>query len=831
MNRYKHLPEYEDAINSYLDGDFNQACQIDPADIALADDLIYMAKACRPDPVFKLSLSNLLAEVSAVYRDTTQKSDDKKRNIMFKRLTLSLIAATLLVFLVIFALPALLNHTPDVNPPSQAQTTPADVVISLTPTQNTLLANLPFLPHIASASTPNDQGLFPNTNWTLNADLPSAPDKLMIYRQKPETELTVESASTAAAQLGVVGEVYQPEWSSDFIPVLEVIDASTRITFTHSVNHFDLIPDNGRVLEQHGALLPLQERAATLEEYLKRLGLLTFPYRIEEGLMYPTTLRVVRLVDGYPLEDFNPFDPWLWAKTSPQNKVSEVTSHTFEMSPIAEYPVISASQAWDDLINGRLQGRVIYILLPVINTKTERQIWLPTYTNGQRVDFINYYPQIESAARCCGDPAIFFNSIRVLGDITPLITQNQSDDILHVWGTIEETSSASQVLRMQGWETVSSVPESLEGLFSIQPDGGYVTLDDGERFMLVNPPADLPEATPLIFDGVFTDVERSVFEWSQIAEKQPCVSTSFFYQGPSSGFGGGGGPECDESESAIVGQGGSMITGAEETSDLIPQTPYQPGDEVSGEMGVLNITVTQSTDGSRNSNYSLSFYPDNQFWMAELRGDNLAELDSLNNLNVRLWGVYDLEGGQPIIHIQRFEKAYPEETIAVWMGTQEVQTISGRKVIVLNASDGVTYVLASSFLLPEEALAANILEGEDVYIEGAITPGEYFGGLPVLRETLAGIDPNLTSLEGYQLTTDKPYIIMVTNSPQEAMAGEARVEKAELVYYTPMLEMLVDFAADNDQRIIQPLWKFSGTLSEGRRFSVLVQAVDEKYLR
>jgi hypothetical protein len=93
---------------------------------------------------------------------------------------------------------------------------------------------------------------------------------------------------------------------------------------------------------------------------------------------------------------------------------------------------------------------------------------------------------------------------------------------------------------------------------------------------------------------------------------------------------------------------------------------------------------------------------------------------------------------------------------------------------------------------------------------------------------------DMNDLSDYQSQVATPPTIL-----ESALSGErktAMIEKIELIYFASPPDQ-VAFGPDGNpqnmeaQLLVQPVWRFSGTYSDGTFFEILVQALADSYLR
>ncbi len=271
---------------------------------------------------------------------------------------------------------------------------------------------------------------------------------------------------------------------------------------------------------------------------------------------------------------------------------------------------------------------------------------------------------------------------------------------------------------------------------------------------------------------------------------------------------------------------------------VLPTPPLEPGQQVVGLEGQLSATIYESADGESRTlqvtlaEMGLSAEPG---WEVRLGGPGLASIERYNRLRVRVWGRYVVEGDQPLIEVEHYEKAYPDQRVQAWLGTIEIATVEGREVALFQAREGERYVLASSLRHPDGLdWYRQAIGGHQVLQEGVVRP-ETCGGYPVIEELSSrwgGDVDRMTGLEDHQRATGAP--VQVVRPEEPPLPGKAFVEQVELVYYAVLVADIAYAGGpplDPSLRVVQPVWRFAGHTEDGATFEVLVQAVRDEYLQ
>jgi len=909
-----------------------------PAEAALAAEMVALAEATRPDPAFVADLETRLGRAGEPdhqpvrlpwWRNLTGSSTTRRQR-MLKRATIALAGAAALALLILFGLP-LLNPQQDLPP----------------------LPSLAALSAYAQGSArTTGAGIFPGTEFVLSTTLPSAPDRVPVFQQPEPKPPTVEDTRLLAERFGLQGQVYvqqvtmpqlnsaQPggQPGSPVPTVYAVFDGPRQVTVSGAGAFY--VDKSVQATSDTTATLPFEQAAAIAEDFLRARGLLDFPYRIEPDEDAPeSAVRFVRLAGGHPVRNAD-----VRVTVAPDGRVATVSYPLLTLEPAGEYPIRSVQDAWEALRSGQLSGEVQYTILREAPgpAASPFKFWRPQYRPGRRADLygspIGFLP-----AEGDGSPLVEMNGLRLYGD-TQALSEQQGGN-LHVWGQVRREMPGVVALDVVGWEAISQpLSQPFQGTIKVEDGLVLLLCEDGETFVLPNPPDDLTGGLAVSVYGRETERTESgypVLDWQflqtprdtgpdgphgtiittdvtvvqiegppvtptmpvpqtplppppapethatatpapvptvagQPASPRPLTTHTIqageTLQGIAWRYGvtaeailranGLTEPErmrvgqvlvipapsetMDEAPSGNVAPVGPVPTptappggrtgtsgGGYSPSPVLPTPPLEPGQRVEGLEGQLSATIYESADGeSRTLQVTLAEMPlsPEPGWEVRLSGVGLADVEPYNRLRVRVWGRYVVEGDQPVIQVERYETAYPDQRVQAWLGTVEIATVEGREVALFQTREGERYVLASSLRHPDLDWYRQAIGGHQVLQEGVVRP-ETFGGYPVIEELgsrWGGDVDRMTGLEDHQRAAGAP--VQVVRPEEPPLPGKAFVEQVELVYYAvPVAD--IAYAGDPSLRVVQPVWRFVGHTEDGVTFEVLVQAVRDEYLK
>ena len=269
---------------------------------------------------------------------------------------------------------------------------------------------------------------------------------------------------------------------------------------------------------------------------------------------------------------------------------------------------------------------------------------------------------------------------------------------------------------------------------------------------------------------------------------------------------------------------------------VLPTPPLEPGQRVEGLEGQLSATLYESADGKSQTlqvtlaEMGLSPEPG---WEVHLGGPGQAGIEQYNRLRVSVWGRYVVGGDQPMIEVERYETAYPDQRVQAWLGTIEIATVEGQEVALFETREGERYILASSLRHPDLDWYRQAIGRHQVLQEGVVRP-EAFGRYLVIEEISSrwGSDVDgMTGLENYRQEAGAS--VQVVRPAEPPLLGKAFVEQVELIYYALVTNIAYAGGPSSDPvlRVVQPVWRFAGHTEDGATFEVLVQAVRDEYLQ
>jgi len=307
---------------------------------------------------------------------------------------------------------------------------------------------------------------------------------------------------------------------------------------------------------------------------------------------------------------------------------------------------------------------------------------------------------------------------------------------------------------------------------------------------------------------------------------EPLLDWSWIHAQPFGGGGGGGGI-------SFLDLNLSEPPAAIPTPDPGPKAPA--GQRLEDVTGSPIVTIREYEDGSRRID-ALTYIAPMDGWpdglYLQLQGPAVQGIEAFHMLPVRIWGTLTGKTAGSIVYLdlERFEPVYPEVKMQAWMGKVETATVDEKKVALLTAQDGQKYVINTS--LQDEnrfewMFQDETLQNEMLIFEGAVFPDKTFGGYPILQDQNFLQAGGIQNLSQYQLQLAIPKVVKEKGTASQPRRAE--VEKVELVYHTENLSGPAD--PNTGVVYIQPMWRFAGHYPDGTLFEILVQALEDEYLK
>lgn len=492
--------------------------------------------------------------------------------------------------------------------------------------------------------------------------------------------------------------------------------------------------------------------------------------------------------------------------------MTSVRANLVHYSPApGRYALRSAAEAWQAVLlpyasTGMLEG--------VHGAGKPIKSWQRDYPRKQPVTIYGRVSAIQSVSADKA-PFIQIDSYPVTGQVGGLAGLARDTYVQATGQFIKE--NGIEKFEVEAWQTSGAHEDGFQGTLRRENDSVTLTTLEGEQYAL----ADVPASVPMPFEDVYvigTLTGKSI-AWKSIDDR---------LANGNGGGGGGGGLGFYK-----LNLSGTPVPFERPTPPVIP-TQAPSGRRVEGLRGFLLVTLYKRLDGPRRAEYGLTTDGANGLpGSMMLEGADLDGLQSAQNRPVDIWGTLDHYDryGTPVIKVERYEIPYPDLKFQTMRGTQKTVEIQGRAITIFTAEDGTDFVQMTTGGMQEKENSILGAEGDPVYLEALVVPGETFAGYPVLRMFSGSVatGPNDGQLEDPATILGQP-MVQDEMPAAPSLPTTATVEKVELVYYLSKPRYTAAADPQAGPAYIQPAWRFYGHYSNGDEFEILVQALKDEFL-
>ena len=417
------------------------------------------------------------------------------------------------------------NFSTFVSDTAVTQFTPFFLQMAATlPLYNTVVDALPPLPPLTAYA--EQMGEIPaGADWSLISELPQGPTAVTVLSQPAQTEpLTAELAAAIAQRYSFDEPLH--------------VEARTGLSISDSAElGFFVAFDGSRTLSlsgppysysdvanwNQGLDLPFAQAAPLADQFLQETGWLTFPYEMAESNQGEGVL-FLPVLDGVKL-----LTPAYGVRVTANGGVSGMSIYPLEtLSPLGDYSIITAEMAWSQ-VSAAGPG-TFYRIVPPVGEMAVTALFPTEYSNlpapGQVAEVYTniwaYRPLTDD-----GPPRLQSSDFfRITGDAAMLNDlAEQTDYLVHLWGTVQENGSGLLELALEKWEVVTDAGGLPTFFGTIQQDGGQTFLaDEANRttYLLPNAPADLSSGDYAAVAGL-PDAEngKDLLTWQKISVYPP----------------------------------------------------------------------------------------------------------------------------------------------------------------------------------------------------------------------------------------------------------------------------------------------------------------------
>lgn len=648
----------------------------------------------------------------------------------------------------------------------------------------------------------------PGVNLVRLVDFPESPVEAPVYAQNIAAPLTVEKAQEIATRLGVEGPLYSAPGEGGGL-VYVAHDGERSVTFVEAASYY-FYTGLAALASQPGNLsaYPAPDAEAAIstasqevlaEAFLKEHGLVDFPHTFEPLDNNLGSLRVVPLLEGLPVRH----GPNINLRLNQEGQVVEFGYGWPGAVPVGNYPILTAEEAWQKVLEGAGRGLSVG-WRP--NEPSTFQTWQRSYPPGQRVEINGYFGRPLQPLEPGVDPLVIFGNLPVRGEKLEAFLQSfQVADFVEISGQVQVDERGRRYIQLESWQLSPYEDVTLSGVIRRQGETSILE-SEGQRLLLPDIPTEMPDGLQVEARGVIRDGLQPLFDWS------------FIQAGETGAFG---------IPWSLAFAELNLEPGSPSTPTPLPEGA-RPGDKIEG----LEASVSIYSDGIG----LLTLDESRWFYVQAPAPEGLT---ALHNLPVRVWGeVSEPINGQPSIRIERYEEVFPGLRVQAWLGTWENARVEGQDVLLFTAQDstledvppGTKYVIFSPGIETggPEVHGGVGRPGDIVLYEGLAVPGQQFGGYPVIHVFSGAVANERQSLDGYATPAPMPE----SSSPDAAPGlpqGQATIDQIELIYYTTDTR---GGPRDPSYPVyVQPAWRFVGRYTDGTRLEILVQALREEYLK
>lgn len=372
--------------------------------------------------------------------------------------------------------------------------------------------------------------VFSGTQFIANVTFPAELGPSLVLQQQPWT-MDVATARMIADQWGFTGPLYlipQPpaaEGEPTFtIPTTYFVFDGKRTLQLDSqfVYYYD-----GNLNYEQASTIPYDQAKAIAEGYLQARGLLNFSYEVRQGYA-PSEVYFHRLVDGRAVNQ-----PEIWVSLVGDQIGTIGYSVLRAPAELGNYPLITAEAAWQQLIqDATVAGVVLYEMMPgqMPNPGTfieepifeQPNFWPRVYQAGQEAHLYTW-PTIYVSAEGNTAPRIETYPLALqASDETLSAIANSGSRMFHIWGTVGDDGKTLEVAGFEGLDENTHQTLFIEGTIGREGDQVVVTAFTGEKYILLNAPADVPDGLEV---SVFAFASRDMgltypaLEWDNINER------------------------------------------------------------------------------------------------------------------------------------------------------------------------------------------------------------------------------------------------------------------------------------------------------------------------
>lgn len=445
------------------------------------------------------------------------------------------------------------------------------------------------------------------------------------------------------------------------------------------------------------------------------------------------------------------------------------------------------------------------------------------------------------------------------------LAQPADSPLVQVWGTLGDAEAANiRRLAVERWEVADLPRFSWEGRAAWLDDGLWLTTNDGQAFLLPDPPQDVTDGANVGVIGAPSVEDPKRLEWmlmmlqpegegGQALEGQSLQAgsetmvmevvepaTTLGSAEPAANAAAPASETEDEVAAAplpttptpvAVGDGSAIgVVQAVPAPGGPGETPpdwweHEPGDAVTVE-GVLFVNGFELPDGDAQIYAHMQVQgpaEEDSFMMLPLGGDALVELLPLDQLHVRvqgeilsveeatdkLSGMRYVSSSEQVLWVEQVEQIWPEERKDLFSGALRVTTEAGQEVALLDDQrSGETFALPLEMVAP--LLNEEQTENSETALIAVFEPGQQVGSYPLLRvlETHVGEGAVAAAQERLEHPLQK-------TGPSPDGPSEVIVDQIRVVYRASLFSSGEPEQAEAEAAVAEVLYYLIGRSPDG----------------
>lgn len=382
-----------------------------------------------------------------------------------------------------------------------------------------------------------------DANFSVNAPFPTEPGFAAVYQQPASNSFTMEEIQRLAQLFGVTGPIYQeiipePVYEQSELEAMPeirpwtppnfyyIFDGQRQVSFYENfVYYFNMGASQAENLE----MMPYAQAAPIVEAFLRERGLLNFPYITAS--FWGNDVEIRRVVNGYVSTSAE-----FYVSVTSTGEIMSITYQPFDkLQPLGDYPLRSAADAWQYVMDNGFDymtsywitypgpdfaGYGAYMEEPVTTPWEEiYRYWPRTLNDGDAMTLISY-PIVYVAVNGDAPPRIMVEQYLLSGATADLeALAKYAGQPVRIEGIVRG-QMPNMSIELTAWRPEPDhMWQFMPG--TIRYDGTQVLFDadEGETFVVPNPPADLADGERVNLSGWSLEETGGPFRsfnWSSI---------------------------------------------------------------------------------------------------------------------------------------------------------------------------------------------------------------------------------------------------------------------------------------------------------------------------